>query len=79
MAFKRVLLKLSGEALMGGRDYGLDEDTIDTLAKELVEVRSDGLELGLVIGGGNITAAWLRLPAGWIVRRATTWGCLPRC
>jgi uridylate kinase len=54
MAFNRVLLKLSGEALMGPRDYGLDEVTVDTLAKELVAVRSGGLELGLVIGGGNI-------------------------
>jgi len=54
MAFTRVLLKLSGEALMGGREFGLDEQTIDTLAQELVEVRSDGLELALVIGGGNI-------------------------
>ena len=54
MPFKRVLLKLSGEALMGPREYGLDELTIDTLAKELVEVRSGGVELGLVIGGGNI-------------------------
>jgi len=54
VAFKRVLLKLSGEALMGPREYGLDELTIDTLAKELVEVRTGGLELGLVIGGGNI-------------------------
>ena len=52
--FKRVLLKLSGEALMGSREYGLDESKIDALAKELVEVRSGGLELGLVIGGGNI-------------------------
>ena len=52
--FKRVLLKLSGEALMGPREYGLDEAKVDALAKELVEVRSGGLELGLVMGGGNI-------------------------
>jgi uridylate kinase len=52
--FKRVLLKLSGEALMGPRDFGLDEHTIDALARELVDVRADGLELALVIGGGNI-------------------------
>jgi uridylate kinase len=54
MGFNRVLLKLSGEALMGQRDYGLDPGTIDTLAKELVELRADGLEIALVIGGGNI-------------------------
>ena len=54
MPFKRVLLKLSGEALMGRREFGLDEETIDALARELVEVRSGGPELALVIGGGNI-------------------------
>ena len=54
MGFNRVLLKLSGEALMGSRDYGLDAGTIDDFAKELVDVRANGLELALVIGGGNI-------------------------
>jgi len=54
VSFKRVLLKLSGEALMGPRDYGLDEETVEALAGELVEVRSGGLEIALVIGGGNI-------------------------
>jgi uridylate kinase len=54
VGFNRVLLKLSGEALMGPRDFGLDPDTIDQLARELVDVRADGLEVALVIGGGNI-------------------------
>ena len=54
MGFSRVLLKLSGEALMGPRDFGLDPETIDALANELVEVRASGLEIALVIGGGNI-------------------------
>jgi uridylate kinase len=54
MAFKRVVLKISGEALMGEQEYGLDAHTVDLLAHELVEVRSDGLEVALVIGGGNI-------------------------
>ena len=53
-AFRRVLLKLSGEALMGPGEYGLDAHTIDVLARELVDVRADGLEIALVIGGGNI-------------------------
>jgi uridylate kinase len=52
--FRRVLLKLSGEALMGSRDYGLDAGVVDSLAQELVEVRATGLELALVVGGGNI-------------------------
>jgi uridylate kinase len=54
MGFNRVLLKLSGEALMGPRDYGLDAGTIDQFAQELVDVRANGIELALVIGGGNI-------------------------
>jgi uridylate kinase len=53
-AFKRILLKLSGEALMGPSDYGLDAQTVDSLAHELVDVREAGLEVALVIGGGNI-------------------------
>jgi len=52
--FTRVLLKLSGEALMGNREYGLDAQTVDKLARELVDVRSGGLEVAIVIGGGNI-------------------------
>jgi uridylate kinase len=52
--FTRVLLKLSGEALMGSQEFGLDARTVDELAKELVHVRRDGLEVALVIGGGNI-------------------------
>ncbi len=53
-AFHRVLLKLSGEALMGGQDYGLDPDRIAALAAEIAEVREDGLELAIVVGAGNI-------------------------
>ena len=52
--FRRILLKLSGEALMGSSEYGLDAHTVDLLARELVEVRESGLEIALVIGGGNI-------------------------
>jgi uridylate kinase len=52
--FKRVLLKLSGEALMGSAEFGLDAHTVDELASELVRVRAGGLEIALVIGGGNI-------------------------
>ncbi|HEY2325871.1 MAG TPA: UMP kinase [Gaiellaceae bacterium] len=53
-AFQRVLLKLSGEALMGDRDYGVDSGTVERLAEELVEIRQEGVELALVVGGGNI-------------------------
>jgi uridylate kinase len=53
-AFRRVLLKLSGEALMGDREFGLDPDCIDALAAEMVEVHAAGLEIAIVTGGGNI-------------------------
>jgi uridylate kinase len=52
--FRRLLLKLSGEALMGSRDYGLDATVVDELARELVGVLTSGVELALVVGGGNI-------------------------
>jgi uridylate kinase len=53
-AFQRVLLKLSGEALMGEREYGLDPDWIAALADEIVQVRETGVELAIVVGAGNI-------------------------
>jgi uridylate kinase len=52
--FRRILLKLSGEALMGKEDYGIDPDVISRLAKEIIEVQQAGIEIGVVIGGGNI-------------------------
>ncbi len=52
--WRRVLLKLSGEVLMGAAGYGIDPDTIDRIAGELAEVRRQGVELAVVIGGGNI-------------------------
>ncbi len=52
--YKRVLLKLSGEVLMGNSGYGIDPDTINRLASELIEVRESGVDLAIVIGGGNI-------------------------
>jgi uridylate kinase len=53
-SFDRVLLKLSGEALMGEREYGLDPERLSALAAEIVEVQQDGLELAIVVGAGNI-------------------------
>ena len=54
LAYRRVLLKLSGEALMGDEDYGIDPKVIGRLAREVMEVREAGAEIALVIGGGNI-------------------------
>jgi uridylate kinase len=52
--YKRVLLKLSGEALMGDADYGIQPEVISRFAKEISELSAQGVELGIVIGGGNI-------------------------
>jgi len=52
--YKRVLLKLSGEALMGDRDYGLDPEMVDRVASEIKTVIDMGVEVCVVIGGGNI-------------------------
>src|SRR5260221_10413516 len=53
-AFSRVLLKLSGEALMGAREFGMDVPTIEAIAEEIVEVQASGVEIAIVVGGGNI-------------------------
>src|SRR5690625_2392539 len=54
LAYRRVLLKLSGEALMGDEDYGIDPKVISRLAREVMEAQQAGAEIALVIGGGNI-------------------------
>jgi len=53
-AYKRVLLKLSGEALMGEDSYGINRDTIERMVSEVADVARLGVELAIVIGGGNI-------------------------
>lgn len=54
LKYRRILLKLSGEALMGNEDYGIDPKVIQAMAKDIVEAQRAGAEIGLVIGGGNI-------------------------
>jgi uridylate kinase len=53
-AYKRVLLKVSGEALMGARDYGLDNSTVRAIAADISDVVRMGVQVCMVIGGGNI-------------------------
>src|SRR5260370_38873034 len=52
--FKRILLKLSGEALMGPAGFGIDPATLEGIAQEVTEVRALGVEVAVEIGGGNI-------------------------
>ncbi len=54
LKYKRILLKLSGEALMGPQGYGIDHDVVKGIAEELKEIKQLGVELSIVIGGGNI-------------------------
>src|SRR5215472_909830 len=52
--YKRILLKLSGEALAGGASFGIDADRVRALGREAAEVAAAGVQIGVVVGGGNI-------------------------
>ena len=54
MTYKRILLKLSGEALMGNRNYGIDPDRLSDYANQIKQITEQGIEVAIVIGGGNI-------------------------
>jgi uridylate kinase len=54
LKYKRILIKLSGEALMGPRQYGIDTDTVVYICTQIKELKGLGVELALVVGGGNI-------------------------
>jgi uridylate kinase len=60
LRYRRILLKLSGEALQGSAPYGIDPSTLETIARQVATVVERGVEVGMVIGGGNI---WRGLPA----------------
>jgi len=52
--YRRILLKISGEALMGARDFGIDAPTVTSICTQIKEIKELGLEIGIVVGGGNI-------------------------
>ncbi len=62
--FKRILLKLSGEALAGTRGYGVDPQVVDYLAEEIQEVLALGVQVAVVLGGGNIWRGGTAIAAG---------------
>ena len=78
-AFKRILLKLSGEALMGTLEFGTDPERVVGVARQVTEVRDQGVEVAIVVGGGNIFRGIAGRRAGWIARRPTTWACWRPC
>ena len=72
---RRVLLKLSGEALMGEHEYGIDPEVVRLIAGQVAAAKQDGTEIAIVVGGGNIFRG-LAASARWTGRRGTTWGFL---
>ena len=54
--YKKVLVKISGEALMGEQDYGISPDMLNYVAKEMLSIVDLGVQLAIVVGGGNIFA-----------------------
>lgn len=76
LKYKRILLKLSGEALMGDNEFGIAPDVIKMFATELVRLQQAGLEIGLVIGGGNIFRGQGLASAGIDRTRADQMGML---
>src|SRR5690606_8797364 len=85
LQYRRVLLKLSGEALMGDEDYGIDPKVSGRLAQEIIEAQQAGAEVGVVIGGGNIfrgaglaAAGMDRVTDAQTGRRASVSNALPR-
>ncbi|MDG1659725.1 MAG: UMP kinase, partial [Crocinitomicaceae bacterium] len=54
MKYKRILLKLSGESLMGDQSFGIDNSRLAIYSKQIKEIRESGVEVAIVIGGGNI-------------------------
>lgn len=66
LKYRRILLKLSGEALMGGSVFGIDPQVLEFWAQEIEAALVSGLELGIVVGGGIFSAGPVWLRKGWI-------------
>ena len=73
--FKRVLLKISGEALMGDQGYGLHPPTVERIAAEVKTVHDLGAEICMVIGGGNIFRGLQGSAREWSAPLPITWAC----
>ena len=76
--YKRILLKLSGESLMGGKSYGIDETRLSEYAAQIKEIADMGIQVGIVIGGGNIFRGLSGASKGFDRVKEIRWGCLPR-
>ncbi len=74
--YKRVMLKISGEALMGDQGYGLHPPTVERIAAEIKKVHGLGTEICMVIGGGNILEVFRLSMRALIGHKVITWACL---
>ena len=77
--YHRVLLKLSGEALMGDTGYGIDPKVVDSLVKQIKEVVDDGVQVAIVVGGGNIFRGLAGSASGMDRAQADYIGMLATC
>ncbi len=76
--FKRAILKLSGEALRGpGSHDNISPEIVNRIAKEIREAVDTGMELGIVVGGGNFWRGASASAAAWTGPPPTTWACSP--
>ena len=75
MKYKRIVLKLSGEALMGSKNSNIDPAVLEQYSAEIKTVKDEGVEIAIVIGGGNIFS--VVRPKHWVSNayKATTWAC----
>ena len=76
--YTRVLLKLSGESFKGKRGHGIDAEATEYIARQIKDVVEMGVQLGVVVGGGNIWRGPRPRPKGWIGLPPTTLACWPR-
>jgi uridylate kinase len=76
LKYRRVMLKLSGETLMGDQQYGIDSKMLTYYTKQIKELIDIGVEVAVVIGGGNIFRGLSAAESG--VPKATIWVCSPR-
>ena len=76
LKYKRILLKLSGEALAGDKNFGYSDEVLDSFAKQIKQIHSQGAELAIVIGGGNIFRGKLGEKAGMDRSTGDTMGML---
>ena len=75
MKYKRILLKLSGEALMGDQQFGIDGERLKDYAREIQQVIDEGAQVAIVIGGGISSAVFRERAKEWTGYKATTWAC----